>query len=396
MLNQQQITPMPAQMVTPPVNKNWRAIKWIAGITALLFALLVGLIVFALIGADIFSQGGQGGLLALFIGLVFATIPVPVYVILVLWIDRYESEPIWLLGVAFVWGATIAAFLAFFINSIGGAIVTAVANQAIGEFFGAVISAPIVEESAKAMVLFVLFFWKKDEFDGIVDGVVYASMVALGFAMTENIKYYSQAALGGEGTLTVTVILRGMMSPFAHPLFTSMTGIGLGWSRLTDNKVIKYIAPPLGLLTAMGFHATWNLSAMLASSSGLLFLLIYFLLMVPAFVAALTVIFFALKGEGRIVREYLQPDVQTGMLSPEEYASLSTIRGRMGASMGALRNGGFSHWRARQKINQVASELAFHRRRAQKGLYTNQQDVVNREVAYINQLFDLRKRLQQR
>jgi RsiW-degrading membrane proteinase PrsW (M82 family) len=396
MLNQQQFAPMPAQVVPSPVNKNWRAIKWIAGITALLFALLVGLIVFALIGADIFSQGGQGGLLALLLGLLFATIPVPVYVILVLWIDRYESEPIWLLGVAFVWGATIAAFLAFFINSIGGTIVTAVANQAIGEFYGAVISAPIVEESAKAIVLFVLFFWKKDEFDGIVDGVVYASMVALGFAMTENIKYYSQAALGGGGALTATVILRGMMSPFAHPLFTSMTGIGLGWSRLTDNKVIKYIAPPLGLLTAMAFHATWNLSAMLASSSGLLFLLIYFVLMVPAFVAALTVIFFALRGEGRIVREYLQPDVQTGMLSPEEYASLCTIRGRMGASMSALRQGGYSHWRARQQINQVASELAFHRRRAQKGFYNNQQDAINREVAYVNQLFDLRKRLQQR
>jgi len=59
--------------------------------------------------------------------------------------------------------------------------------------FGAVISAPIVEESAKAFILFVLFFWKKDEFDGIVDGIVYAGMVGLGFAMTENILYYGRA-----------------------------------------------------------------------------------------------------------------------------------------------------------------------------------------------------------
>src|SRR6266480_3111384 len=117
MLNQQQIAPLPAHMSPTPVNNNWRAIKWIAGITALLFALLVGLIVFALIGLDIFSQGGQGGLVALVIGLLFATLPVPVYLILVLWIDRYESEPLWLLAVAFVWGATIAAFLALFINS---------------------------------------------------------------------------------------------------------------------------------------------------------------------------------------------------------------------------------------------------------------------------------------
>jgi RsiW-degrading membrane proteinase PrsW (M82 family) len=40
------------------------------------------------------------------------------------------------------------------------------------------------------LILVVLFLWKKDEFDGIIDGIVYAGMVGLGFAMTENILYY--------------------------------------------------------------------------------------------------------------------------------------------------------------------------------------------------------------
>ena len=44
------------------------------------------------------------------------------------------------------------------------------------------------------MILVIFFFWKKDEFDGVVDGIVYASMAGLGFAMTENILYYGNAA----------------------------------------------------------------------------------------------------------------------------------------------------------------------------------------------------------
>ena len=51
-------------------------------------------------------------------------------------------------------------------------------NANAGEAFGAVISAPIVEETAKAFILFIFFFWKKDEFDGVVDGIVYAAMAA--------------------------------------------------------------------------------------------------------------------------------------------------------------------------------------------------------------------------
>jgi RsiW-degrading membrane proteinase PrsW (M82 family) len=395
MLNQPPFaTPPPTVMAVPPAN-NRRVLKWIALTAFLLFALLVGLLVFALIGADIFSQGGEGGPVALLIGLLFATLPVPLYILLVLWIDRYESEPTWMLGMAFIWGATIAAFLAFLINSIGGAVVTAVADERTGQAFGAVISAPLVEETAKAIVLFVLFFWKKDEFDGVIDGVVYASMVALGFAMTENIKYYGEAALGGGGVFTVTFILRGAMSPFAHPLFTSMTGIGLGWARQSDNRVVKYLMPPLGLLAAILLHGTWNFSAMLARQSGALFLLIYFVLMVPAFVAALVVVFFALRGEGRILQEYLQCDIQTGMLSPEEYSRLCSVRGRFSSSISALTRGGFSQWRARKQLNQIASELAFHRRRVARGFYSNNEAAIQREIAYVNQLLDLRRTIEQ-
>src|SRR6266542_3403713 len=185
------------------------AIKIAVGIVALLIALLLGLIVLLLIG---FETGPVG----LLIGLVSATIPVPLYVILVLWIDRYESEPPWMLATAFAWGALVAVFFALVLNTASGIFVAVLTNDVnAAEAFSAGISAPIVEESAKALILLIFFFLKKDEFDGVLDGIVYAAMVGLGFAMTENIQYYGRAVLhGGGGGLTLLFILRGMVAPF--------------------------------------------------------------------------------------------------------------------------------------------------------------------------------------
>src|SRR5438105_10663422 len=259
-----------------------------------------------------------------------------------------------MLTTTFLWGALVAVFIAIILNTVNGAIITAATNNArIGENFGAVISAPIVEESAKAFILFVLFFWKKDEFDGIVDGIVYAGMVGLGFAMSENILYYGRAVQGGLGSLTFIFVLRGMAAPFSHPLFTSMTGIGLGWSRQSDNGFVKVTMPVAGFMLAILMHATWNGSATYGRGVG--FFVAYFMIMGPAFVITLMVIFFSLRREGRIVRQFLYPDYQSGVFDSQEYEKLCSIRGRMGMSWNALTTHGFSTWRARMRCNQIAS-----------------------------------------
>jgi RsiW-degrading membrane proteinase PrsW (M82 family) len=358
-----------------------RAVRWLLAITGLMFALLLGLLSIFFVGAELFEKNQQGGLIALLLGLLFATLPVPLYALLIIWIDRYESEPLHLLGIAFLWGATVAAFSAGIVNSLSILVVN--------EAFGATVSAPIVEESMKALALFALYFWKKDEFDDVIDGIVYAGMIALGFAMTENIRYYGLGAL--EGHLGGLFILRGIVSPFSHPLFTSMTGIGLGLARQSNNRLVKFCAPLLGLLVAMLMHATWNSSAVFFGGVG--FLLVYFLLMVPAFVAALVAIYFALRREGRIVREHLLCDFQRGLFTSEDYNRLCSVRGRMSASLNSLARGGIGKWRARMQYHQTASELAFHRSRIARGLESNRQTAAEREAAYLQHLYALNKHL---
>jgi len=172
-------------------------------------------------------------------------------------------------------------------------------------------------------------------------------MVGLGFAMTENILYYGRAVSGGAESLTFIFILRGMAAPFSHPLFTSMTGIGLGWSRQSNNGFVKVVAPVLGFMLAILLHGTWNGTATYGGAVG--FFAGYFLIMGPTFIITLMVIFFSLRREGRIVREFLYPDYQRGFFDPLEYEKLTTIRGRMGLSWYAMTNKGVSGWRARRR-----------------------------------------------
>ena len=370
------MTPQPAIVIR--ASPRTSVIRLVLALVALFIAIFLGLLVLLLIGIET----GPVGLL---LGFLTATIPVPLYIALVLWIDRYEGEPLWMLAIAFFWGALIATFFAFLLNTSMQVLVHALAGESAGEAFAAVVSAPIVEETGKAFILFVFFFAKKDEFDGVIDGVVYASMSALGFAMSENILYYGKAAASGGGeALTATFILRGFFAPFSHPLFTSLTGIGLGLARQTNNVALKIIAPIIGLLMAMFMHSLWKGSAVFGG--GAVFLLIYILVMIPAFFIMLFVISMALRREGRIVREFLVVDLERGFLTQEEYKQLGSIIGRMGSSFNALSSSGYKGWRARMRFNQLASELAFHRSRVSRGVYSAEQDVRELETAYLHAL----------
>lgn len=370
--------------ITRPGSGGRSAIKVIAGIIAALIALLLGLIVLFLIGVET-------GPVALLIGLISATLPVPIYLGLVLWIDRYEAEPYWMLATAFFWGALVAVFFAFVINTASGIAVAVMTDDIrAGQTFGAVISAPIVEETAKALILFIFFFWKKDEFDGVIDGIVYAAMAGLGFAMTENIQYYGRAVMeAGGGGLTLVFILRGAIAPFSHPMFTSFTGIGLGLARQSNNLAVKLITPVFGLLAAIAMHSIWNGSAVIFG--GPVFILMYLLIMVPAFFIMFGVIALALRREGQIVREFLTPDYHGGMLTAQEFNQFGTIRGRMGASFNAFSRAGLNGWRTSRKLNQAASELAFHRSRVARGIKCD--DSPEREAAYRQAMTELLTRL---
>src|SRR5438128_5491845 len=98
----------PAFPIRPSGHRS--AVKILLAVFACLIALLLGLLVLLLIGVET-------GPMALIVGFVVATIPVPFYILLLLWIDRYESEPLWMLATTFLWGGVVAVFIAFVLNT---------------------------------------------------------------------------------------------------------------------------------------------------------------------------------------------------------------------------------------------------------------------------------------
>ncbi len=310
----------------------------------------------------LFSNDASDRLAAMGTGAALAFPAVLVYMTVPRLLDRYDPEPWWALLLVFTWGALAACGFSATINSIVAA--------AAGDAVGAVVSAPIVEEFFKALALLAMsYFWRR-EFDGVIDGIIYATFVALGFAAVENVVYYSRAEVQSRDMLTATFILRGVVTPWAHPLFTSMTGIGFGLARESTRASVKVLAPFLGYCAAVFLHAVWNGSAVLSSALHVplaLLLLPLWLLFVLAFLAM--VLALALR-RGRIIREHLQDEVLLGTLTAQELDLVSSAWGQFRASMGP--NGvargefvataarlGLSKWHATRAMQGMTRTMSF-------------------------------------
>lgn len=171
-------------------------------------------------------------------------IPLAIVLPVLSWLDRVEPEP-WSSRIhALLWGAGVAIVAAGVVNAVVGA--------AFGEVATMVVSAPVVEEAAKA--LGVVWAVRRREVDGVSDGIVFAGWVALGFAVVEDMTYFAIAEV--EGAFATTVILRAFLTPFAHPLFTFWSGLAIGLAVRRGRSIWRSLA--WGLPLAIGTHALWN------------------------------------------------------------------------------------------------------------------------------------------
>jgi RsiW-degrading membrane proteinase PrsW (M82 family) len=316
--------------------------------------LLTALVVAAYLGA---AFGVQTALLALAVALVPLGIVIPTF----LWLDRFESEPTRYLVSAFLWGALVAAAVAALFNTSAILVLEAVTDPESARATTAVLVAPLVEEAAKGA--FVLLVWRllRREFDGITDGMVYAGICAAGFAFTENIQYLAQAwSDGGGEALTATFVARCLMSPFAHPMFTVLIGVGIGVAAVSRSWLPRIVAPVVGYVLAVLAHAMWNLAAVTGGSG---MIVVYLLVEVPIFLAFLAFVGWARRREGRLIGRYLHPYADAGWLSPAEVAMLASMARRREARAWARANTGRNGLEGMRAFQDVASELALLRHR---------------------------------
>lgn len=332
-----------------------------------------GLIVLAACGLALVAiSTARVGLLAELVGVAGALLPVGPVVAAFLWVDRWEPEPARLLWLAFGWGACVATITALLINNTAEAVGDLLLGQGNGDKVSAVVSAPLFEEAAKGAFLIAILLRLRDEFDGVIDGIVYAGFVAAGFAFTENIYYFGRAfAEHGFGDTTTAgvvtaFILRGVLSPFTHPLFTCMIGVGVGIAARTTHRQVRYLAPLGGYLVAVVLHALWNGAATLGG--GQTFLNVYFLIMVPIFIAGMWFVSWHRKREQRIVADALPDMVAQGMVAAKETGRLASLTGRRAWRVKARKRSGRHAAHAIAGYQAAVSELAFFRHARRLGM----------------------------
>src|SRR5580700_7177897 len=325
----------------------------LAGATALLVLFLLAPLASRDPGAQYTSMG---------IGALCALPPLAIYLWIPRLIDRFDPEPWWALALVPGWGAIAACGVAATVNTAVEVAATEIGGKEFGQIAGVCFSAPIVEEGMKGIGVLGVFYFLRREFDGVVDGVIYATFVALGFAATENIIYYANAVKSDPqgSALAATFILRGVLAPWGHPLYTSMTGIGFGIARETNRTWLKWLAPIGGYCGAMALHCVWNTASTI---SGFLFIIMLplWLLFVVAF---LGILIWLVVRKGRIIRMHLQDEVLLGTMTREELDVVTSPFGSWKASLGwggsAARR--FVRTAARLGLSKWHAERAMHGR----------------------------------
>ena len=346
-------TPAVGTVRSDPTTRS--AIRsWVVGGVAAVGFLVAALVVSAYLGA---TFGVQTALLALAVAVIPLAIVIPTF----LWLDRFESEPTRYLVAAFLWGALVATMLAAVFNTGAIAVLETASDPDAALATTAVLVAPVVEEALKGVLVLFVWWFLRREFDGVTDGMVYAGVCAAGFAFTENIQYLAQAYTEGGGeALTATFVARCLLSPFAHPMFTILTGIGVGVAATSRTWLPRLLAPVVGYTIAVLAHALWNLAAV-SGGSGLL--TVYVLVEVPVFLAYVVFVVWARQREGRLIGQFLRPYADAGWLTRGEVSMLSSMGRRREARLWARANGGSVGLSAMRAFQDTASELALLRRR---------------------------------
>ena len=322
----------------------------VAGLCALPMAAVIGL---------------SGATSTIVLATLLAAVPVGPLVAGYLWLDRYEPEPRHLLALGLAWGAFVATAAALLIGGIGQ-VVTPVSNAD-----SIALVAPVTEEASKGAFLILLLWWRRNELDGILDGIVYAGMVGIGFAFVENILYLAAAYNGTDGmgpggteAITATFVLRCLVSPFAHPLFTALTGIGVGVAVGSRNPVVRLMAPVAGYLFAVAAHSVWN-SAALGGLGG--FVNVYIVLMVPAFLLLVGFAVLVRGRERRMLTAALLDASRRGLFPAEDIGWVVDLGARRQAREHAKRYGGPAGLRAMKTYQSAAVELGYLHHRLLRG-----------------------------
>lgn len=297
-----------------------------------------------------------------------------------LWLDRWEPEPPRLLVLAFLWGASVAVVLSVaFEHLLSMSLAGAGEGAHKPSLVTAAVGAPLVEEAAKGLFLLVMMTGRRRiELNTLTDCLVYAGFTAAGFAWLENIFYIA----GGESlTNSLTIAgLRLVIGPFAHPLFTTMSGIGVYFAMQQRSVVAKLGCLLAGYAAAVVMHGLWNGSALLGARA---YLGVYLLWMMPIFAVGITLAVLSRRRERTIIAAKMPGMIAAGLITPAEAHWVTSLPQRRAAVRAARRLGGRRSASAVKAFFTQVVSLAYVRDRIDRGFGDPRVFALQSEEAYL-------------
>ncbi|MBI2374675.1 MAG: PrsW family intramembrane metalloprotease [Deltaproteobacteria bacterium] len=265
----------------------------------------------------------------------------------------------------FAWGATTSCALSVLLNSIGKGLLAKHLGADSVSMIGAIVLAPLVEETTKGLAVLAVFAMLRDELEGSVSGLVLGAASGLGFALVENWVYGTRALSNGVGlpSFLADGTFRSLACALVgHPIYTSMIGLGFGVFReLGPRHPLRLFPIVAGGLGAVMMHAAWNAAAMslppaIGPLSGQMAILGVLAVLDAIFL--LLVLLYSLDKERRMLISQLSDEVQKGFIEPDELMSFRSLLGRerfvrAGRALGTHR--------LRRELRRAQVDLAFRK-----------------------------------
>ncbi|MBG7631223.1 MAG: PrsW family intramembrane metalloprotease [Bacteroidetes bacterium] len=174
--------------------------------------------------------------------------PVAIIILYIYLKDKYEKEPKRILISSFLLGAFVSVIITtilyvFFDYFLPLPNETSIWQQFIKAFF----IVALIEEFSKYVIV-RYFAQPKKAFNEPFDGIVYAVMVSMGFAVLENVLYVTN---GGYQV----ALLRAFTAVPAHATFAVLMGYFMGKAKFSNNRIKLNLT---GLFLAIVFHGTYD------------------------------------------------------------------------------------------------------------------------------------------
>jgi len=315
------------------------------------------------------------------VGLLLGLLPIPLLVALILYLDRLEPEPRALLAAIFGAGAGIAVITALLGRGLHTGVITTPdlephASLVAGVSVGAALGGALVAETLNGLVLLALLASRRTEIDGVEDGVVYGSMVGLGFALVANVYAYAEAWNSGAGAIAEEFARRGIFGPVFQAMFTSLIGLGVAYVAARPAAPGgRYLAIVVGWVAAVALDALWNHSV---GERGIE-LQVTYIVLIAVLVGLVAVVIADHRRVVRLITNFLPEFEHPEVVTIEDVRMLANLRLRRLGRHWARLNLGIAGRQAMTQYQLAATELAMACRRQSLGQTTDDVYVRHRD-----------------